>query len=47
MDIFNAFNKITYEKLFPFKKIEEIKKGTFFAYIPYKVNPLPGVQKLI
>ena len=30
MNIFNAFNKISREKLFPFKKIGEIKKGDIF-----------------
>ena len=47
MDVFATFNKISREKLFLFKKISELKKGIFFAYIPYKVNPLTEIQKFI
>ena len=46
MDVFNAFNKISREKLFPFKKILEIKKGDIFRVYSLRAQSSPWGPKI-
>ena len=46
MDVFNAFNKISREKLFPFKKILEIKKGDIFRVYSLRSQSSPWGPKI-
>ena len=46
MDVFKAFNKISREKLFPFKKIGEIKKGDIFRVYSVQSQSSPWGPKI-